>query len=234
MLSFARYCHVLATIIPPLAQESICTMTEIWTDLLKILAGYGILVGGLVYLAKIALKQILTRDITEHRSHLEKESAIEIERLRADLKTVALEHEIRFSKLHEKRGEIIEGLHKKLLRAQAAVTFYLSPLGYSTDPPDAERQKQAELAANDFYTYYRENKLYFDLHLCRLLEDFDAVLTEAQIDSDAHTDNEETSSGERRSSQYAAWKNMKAKIPPILREIEQEFGTLLGISPTSS
>lgn len=62
---------------------SIPGFTDFGADIFKILVGYGVLVAGLVYLAKTIFKQLLARDIEEHKHQLQKEAAVEIERLRS-------------------------------------------------------------------------------------------------------------------------------------------------------
>ena len=58
---------------------SIPGFTDFWADIFKILAGYGVVVAGIVYLAKIIFKQLLARDIEQHKHQLQKEGAVEID-----------------------------------------------------------------------------------------------------------------------------------------------------------
>ena len=181
---------------------------------------------------KDELKAASDRSLEGYKAELKVRHEMEMERLRADLRQVTFQHEITFAKLHEKRAEIIVDLYQKLLKAEASARFLLTPLRYADDPPEEEREKQAESAANEFYRYYRDHKLYFDHHLCRLLEDLDTKLTVARVDHATYSEDDPETARERRAMRYLGWKALKEDFPPILREIEKEFRTLLGnVSP---
>jgi hypothetical protein len=74
-----------------------------------------------VFLSKSLLKLWLDKDLETHRANLARESAAEVEKLRAQLAQVALEHEVRFKRMHERRTAIIATIFAHLERLHASV-----------------------------------------------------------------------------------------------------------------
>src|SRR6266705_5339323 len=74
-----------------------------------------------VFLSKSLLKLWLDMDLETHRANLAQQSAEEVEKLRAQLAQVALEHEVRFKRMHEKRTWVIASIFAHLDRLHASV-----------------------------------------------------------------------------------------------------------------
>ena len=53
-----------------------------------------------VFLSKSLLRLWLDKDLETHRANLARQSAEEVEKLRPQLGQVAMEHEVRFTRLH--------------------------------------------------------------------------------------------------------------------------------------
>src|SRR5206468_522580 len=84
-----------------------------------------------VFLSKSVLKLWLDKDLETHRSDLARQSAEEVEKLRAQLAQVAVEHEVRFKRMHEKRTWVIAGIFARLETLHAAVRswYYAHEVG---------------------------------------------------------------------------------------------------------
>ena len=93
------------------------------------LGGEVILLTAVGFLIKIFLNHNLTKDADnfradlqsradEFRIQLQSNASVQIEKLRATLQQTAIEHQIRFSKLHENRAEFIRDLYQRLVRAR--------------------------------------------------------------------------------------------------------------------
>src|SRR3954467_14195554 len=97
-----------------------------WTALLQTLTSTATIVVVLGFLGRSVLSNFLTRDINrtqiklqsrmnasieETKARLKTDGDIAIERVKQEIQAVALEHELRFRKAHEKQAEVIEKLY---------------------------------------------------------------------------------------------------------------------------
>jgi hypothetical protein len=98
----------------------------------------------------------------------------ELERLRDQLSRLTFEHQTRFSKLHDRRADAIDGLYKRLVRTSGAFHQLLI-----SGEEDVAAKSNAGKAAQDFVDFFGEHRLYLEPELLSALGDFDAVLREA-------------------------------------------------------
>jgi hypothetical protein len=108
----------------------------------------------------LATKQDVSQ-ITDQVEKVRLNHAQELERIRADLRALVHEHETRFSRLHAKRSEAIDGLYKRLYRVHEA---FLPLVGMLKSEEDEEFQGKLEYAgetAQDMLTFFGEHRLYF-------------------------------------------------------------------------
>jgi len=78
-----------------------------WTTVLVTLGGQTVLLAIVAFLARSLMSSLMAKDLEAFKADLESKSNVAIERLRADLQLTAFEHQIRFSKLHERRAEVL-------------------------------------------------------------------------------------------------------------------------------
>jgi hypothetical protein len=79
--------------------------------------GGAVLLGAAAWLIKTVLNDRLARDAEGFKAQLKADADKEIETLKSSLQMVAVEHQVRFSNLHEKRAEVIAELYKRLVGA---------------------------------------------------------------------------------------------------------------------
>jgi hypothetical protein len=82
-------------------------VADLAADVLKFVAS----VGALSWLTKSLLTHWLSKDLDAHKERLAAHSALELERLKAELHAAAKEREIRFAALHARRAEGIARLY---------------------------------------------------------------------------------------------------------------------------
>lgn len=76
---------------------------------------------------KNEIKSDYDQKLETHKAKLKAESDLEVEKLRSQLSLIAKEHEVVFSKLHEKRAEIIAKFYSKLNLVHVRLTDYVNP-----------------------------------------------------------------------------------------------------------
>src|SRR5215469_2732514 len=97
---------------------------EVIVTVFTTIGGGAVFLGAAAYLIKTALNQRLLLDSEGFKAQLKASADTEIERLKVSLQMSALEHEVRFSKLHEKRAEVIAELYGRLMEISRLVRQY--------------------------------------------------------------------------------------------------------------
>jgi hypothetical protein len=82
---------------------------------LTAIGGQAVVVGLIAWLGRSVMSQVLARELEQFKSTLSREAAISIEQTRHQLSLRAHEHQITFSKLHEKRLQVVAELYEKLI-----------------------------------------------------------------------------------------------------------------------
>lgn len=108
-------------------------------------------------------------------SHLER-----VERLRTELNTDAHQREVQFSRLHEKRVEILGELYKKLVEAEL-ILGWLEASATGVIAPDERLPEAASKAIMSFLEFSLTHRVWFDAPLCDLLNQFHANQLVSQI-----------------------------------------------------
>lgn len=165
-------------------------LTNLIVSVLSNLGGMAVVATVVSYVLKTALSQQLARNLEHFRADL----ARDLEQHKAELRRVGFEHETRFSRLHERRIEVVAELYKRLTRAKAS----FERLGSRGPPPQptwlgraknalwslvpgdvlARREMEKdehEMAINallDFCDYFDENQFWFDASFVRVIKAF--------------------------------------------------------------
>jgi hypothetical protein len=99
---------------------------EAWQTVLLAFGGNAALLAVLGVLGKSLLDKAITRDTKQFETDLKAKSDSVIERLRNDLQIRTVEHQVRFSRLHEKRGTVIAELYGLLVEMLWEAESFLS------------------------------------------------------------------------------------------------------------
>lgn len=124
---------------------------ELWQSLLLAAGGNATLLLVLGYFGKLFFDKLIARDAKAAEAAIQARAAEAIERLKTDLQLRTIEHQVRFSRLHEKRAEVIAELYALLVEALWAAESFLSPITWAGDPP---KNKQASAAQNKLVDFF--------------------------------------------------------------------------------
>ena len=149
-----------------------------------------------------------------------------IEKLKTDLR----EHEIRFSRLHERRVNVVAKLYTYLSSVHTAYNRLTSRLIFNGEPPEEDKEQALDNAWSEFIGYFRMNRIYLDKSLCGRIEDFIR-----EVESGLH----DYRSSKEYGNHEIAWKEQAALLDTlggryetlagIREEIECKFRGLLGV-----
>src|SRR4051812_19160277 len=100
---------------------------ELWQSLLVAVGGNAALLLVLAFLGRSLLSVLLAKDVEEFKAKLQADSQTTMVKLQADLQQTAVEHEVRFSRLHEKRARVLAELYKLLVVANWEADNFVRP-----------------------------------------------------------------------------------------------------------
>ncbi len=180
-----------------------------------------------------SFKQQLQQENDKHKLELDKN----LEEYRSHLEILRLQNQIMFSQLHEKRGEVLESLYKKLITFDSLLYQLTIPLkvGKDYEKEQEERRISTSEAFDDFNKYYNENRIYFGKITCDLLDklrgDFKKHLndyTEKDFLKSLGAERDELVQAFKKAA--LVWEKVQHDIPPALRSLEDDFRRILGVS----
>lgn len=197
-----------------------------------ILIGFGgnfALLSVLGFAGKSLFETIINRDTKRFESDLTAKTNATIEQLKNDLQLKAIEHEVRFTRLHEKSADTITEAYSLLQSYLQAVEDYVKILepraGGLTKP---ERREKVNLALKDFRSYFGKRQIFLPKETAMRMRELDSKLFNlAQHFAITIEGQEETA---RSSDWMQAVTAVNVDIQPLLVLLEDEFRELLGQS----
>jgi len=193
---------------------------DIWASIALSTISSSIFLGILAFLFKSLVGQLLSRDIEKFKIQLEKSYAIELERLRVDLRKEAFEHETKFGNLHVKQMEIIAEVFRRLSKIETRFVWVVLPLFARTGKSHDDDQLKASFAEIImFHEYFQENRIHLDRKLCDQIFRLEGMLSQLYLSF--NTENW-TPNMERIGEALT-------EIPQLREVLESEFRRMLGV-----
>lgn len=208
---------------------------EIWQTILLSFGGNAVLLVILGVLGKSLLEKLLARDTLKIEAALKAEYANEFEKLRSELAVAAAERNIRFSKLHERRAEVVDEMYGLLRNLHYRLNDYVrvfEPTGYKSKE---ERRKDVEEASKLFFDFYLRNKLFLSKVAVKKVEEFDKIHKKYLyqffygVERKRKNGIENDEYYEDRAEKWdVIFNRVNEDLTILLDEIENEFRKLLG------
>ncbi len=208
-------------------------MTVNWQDLLTSIVttatSGAIIVGAVAWFSKTIVSHGLSRDIESFKSQLKANVDSETERLKNALQMSALEHQVRFSRLHEQRAKVIDEVYQCLVDLEGEYkAFVLRGVHRAGNRADG---KETEQKMYDTYIFLQKHRIYLPLNVCELLQSFLDIMWENTIKLSQYSAvaNPNHATIERlHASMNEGFKVLRERIPAARRGLEEEFRSLLG------
>jgi hypothetical protein len=132
-----------------------------------------VIVGAAAWIVKTLISNRLVRQAEEFRIHLQADVDAANERLKSTLQMKAIEHEVRFSKFHEKRAEVIQALESQACELEGEAQRYAANVGRGESGQDgAERYMRLRDKLRDFDAYRDAHRIYLSDEVDTLLRRF--------------------------------------------------------------
>jgi hypothetical protein len=203
-----------------------------WQQVLTTIGSTSVIVSVFAFLTKSVINHWLTRDAEKFKARLKADADMEIEKLKNSLQMVAVEHQVRFSKLHEKRAEIIADLYGRLVDAERIGDHFVKVAAWD-DEKGRESYEETNRNLLDLYYFVEKNGIYLPESVCELLTNFVLAIRSSAIGMHFYARVESTTPNQAFVEQRAtvlkqAFESFQDKIPAARKALQSEFRTMLG------
>jgi hypothetical protein len=179
---------------------------------------------------KAQLKSEYDQKLETHKAQLKAQSDVEIEQLKSRLSVAAAQQQVRFSRLHEKRAEVITEVYASLNSLLGAVAEYTAVFEPAGIPPREERAKKSVEALNKFMVLYRDNRIFIPRPTTVKLDQIQSAIRGAFIEFQWGVDYVARST--RQSGDTDKWQKVSQTLEDVskvaLIELEDDLRRLLG------
>ncbi len=206
---------------------------ELWQTLAAAVIGNAAVLSVLGLLGKSLLENILTRDSKQFEIELKAKADSVIEKLKSELQLRTLEHQIKFSKLHERRAETIAEMNSLLAEVMWAAEDFLAIMEFSGEPNKPEKHAVAMKKLTEFFRYFDKNKIYLPAPLCDSIEKvvLDVRQHVIKFGFYVHLEDGEPllphTQKEKSDAWLSGWNALRTQVPGVRAQLEAEFRSLL-------
>lgn len=161
-----------------------------------------------------------------HKAQLKAQSDVEIERLRSQLRDASMEHQIVFSRLHEKRATVIAETYSCLKELHVCLSEYVKIFEIAGGASKEERYGTLVEAHREFFESYSKRLIFFPEKTAKRLEEINQAMVQ--------TGNEFRVIVEPGNSpdSIKVWREIELRVRnevgEALLSLENEFRLLLG------
>lgn len=164
--------------------------------------------------------------LESYKTQIKAAADVELEQLRSRLAIQAKEHDVVFSKLHERRSEIIADIYAKLKRVQLCLGEYTAAFELAGEKPRDERGQDFFDAYKEFFDVFNNNAIFLPANPAKSIEELNKVMLRSGNEFTYFVRNE------RYPRWHEKWTEIEEHcqnaIPTIIAELEVTFRKLLG------
>jgi hypothetical protein len=128
-------------------------------EALKFIGGTAVAIGIVGWLMRSLIKHFLDKDVELFRQSLQSQAAVELEKLKHELRLAAVSYEKQVTLLQEKRASVIAKLYSKLIDFLDAAESLASLVEFSGEPSKTDKAKVLAEKAAEFMGYFARNRI---------------------------------------------------------------------------
>lgn len=197
-------------------------------ELLKTVGTAAVVAAAAAWLTKSVLTHFLSRNIASYKAELKRQSDREIEEVKSRLQIVASERQIVFSRLHEKRVEIVAETYTLIHKVNSKAIGLISEVFHAGLRTPKDRAQEVFDDCLKFYDFFQQHRIYFSEELCNMMDKFVALIGETNVAVRRAPDNLDHSTEDGKEA-YLKMAILMDRLPEIKKSIEKYFRTLLGV-----
>jgi hypothetical protein len=199
-------------------------------EAIKLFGGLAIVVAAFVWLARKIIEHYLNKSIDRHKQALSDQSARAIEAIRNDLRIVAIEHEVRFRKLHERQAEFVANLHAKLVKLFEQTRKYVHFFDAAGEGTKEDKLRSLYDTAAEFDELFYPNRLFVSEELGAKIDSFRTQVATITNKFTTSYKREQAGGDVDQSFWHEGIESLNENAKPLFDEIRHEFQILLGVS----
>jgi len=177
---------------------------------------------------KAELKAQADVEVEKLKAQLKSQSDSEVERLKSHLSIAAAERQFRFSRLHEKRLDVIADVHASLRRLVAAIAGYVAIFEPAGGPPRQERAKRAFDEAKGFGELYDAKRIFLPRSAVEKLDQIQSELRVAYNTFALGVDVAHDGDPNRTKRWLEIFEKIERLTKTGISELEDDYRRLLG------
>lgn len=206
---------------------------DAWQTILLAFGGNAALLAVLGWLGKSLLEKLILRETRAFESDLKAKADAAVERLKSELQIKSIEHQVRFSQLHEKRATVIAELYGYIVETLWAAESFLTPVEWGGEPSKEEKHRAAIQKLIELYRFFSRHRIYLPPGICVSLDKLITVVREHVVRFGVYVEHvKEGHSGrllrEKNDAWDKGWCAIKEQIPVVREQLEKELRELLG------
>jgi hypothetical protein len=216
------------------------TILHILVTVFAGLGGSAVLLAAVAWLLKSALTAWIAKDAERFKEGLKADAEREIEKLKHSLQVIATEHQVRFSKMHERRAGFIEELYKKLTDLTLhGEQFVAGSRSVDEGRHQSEKFYDIQVELREVFLFTEQHRIYLPETVCALVDKHLGQLRDTVWTVRSHTDNDDDWRGpipphgpdfiqQSNDALTKAFKEFETDIPAARKLLEAEFRKMLG------
>jgi hypothetical protein len=208
-----------------------------WGQILSDLGVFALIIGGISWLLKAIGQHFIDKRFKAYEKELDLKSHDFQAKLNHDLESfkarLNIEH-TQYLKLQEKRLNVLTDLYNRLANLDTNMRALTSPMKFLPENQTAEQQDKELMEASrsayiKFREFYKNNKIFFSLNDCQLIDKLVEQYTSVLLDGTSRQRLGNSAHEINRESQLKAIETLHTHIPPIMTSLENEFRATLGV-----
>jgi hypothetical protein len=209
-------------------------MMEVWQTITAAILSNALVLAVLGWLIKSFLEKLMQRDSKRFEFELKAKADAAIEQLKSDLQRRAIEHQVRFARLHEKQATVIAELNGLLAEAMWNAESFLHLMEWTGERSKQEKYVLANDKLVDLFHFFDKNRIYLSEAQCNLVEKLIHDLRVHVVQFAVYLKYDDSSAPEHTvEKKYEAWEKgfeaVKHQVPAVRKKLEDEFRAILGL-----
>ncbi|MGI4729556.1 MAG: hypothetical protein ACRYGB_13360 [Janthinobacterium lividum] len=221
-----------------------------FTQIIKFFLSTSLITGSVVYLMKRIIDKFLESRIEKYKNSLQINTEIfrhelnfEAEKFKQELNTKTVEHQIKYSKLYEERGQIIKLIYNLLLNLEGSLVLLTTIFQGPDWTNDTERDAKTVESVQNLKKELEQNRIFFTSTLCKKVDSIIATSNKIIIEmrvakiykqrNEQYYKNNISLNDEELSKPIDIWikleKEVQNEIISAKLDLAQEFRILIGV-----
>ncbi len=216
-----------------------------WITMIQNVGTFGVGTGILAFLVKALVVNSLSRDLEAYKSKLNTDLEAhkstmtkDIEAFKSNLQLATIEHQVRFSKLHDKRAQVIQDLYSKLVALDTVIHSVLKRFQKVGEATLEEKVREYGRLHNELNDFFLPNRIFFSSETCRVIDDLLFLSRDINFDITTYPVDPESSEykygprdllNERHEYWEKARKAFDTDVKKLMEQLEMQFRSMLGV-----